>query len=188
MINKIREEKMCCPICDKEHIVPLMENTEAEYNVKCKSGNIVTLIIPSKYYVCDNVSEDNTFVNGTILNSELETLRSFKEKIEGEDIMPYNFHDDDIPKYKKKSQGKKTPRSDHKHNYIDVALVTLYDNGKLTKTSKAVVCSVCGRIKSNDWFGTKTSLTPDELTEMYPVWYRDDYMDMKAYQKNANCK
>jgi transcription elongation factor Elf1 len=186
MINKISEEKMYCPICDKEHIVPLMENTEAEYNVKCKNGNIITLIIPSKYYVCDNVSEDNTFVNGAILNSELETLRKFKEKIEGEDIVPYNFHDNDIPKHKKKSQGKKTPRSDHKHNYIDVALVTLYDNGKLTKTSKAIVCEVCGRIKSNDWFGTKSKMSAEELEKNYPIWYRYDYMDMKATRKPNN--
>jgi hypothetical protein len=70
MINKISEEKMYCPICDKEHIVPLMENTEAEYNVKCKNGNIIT----DRATVSNSINISN---NLTLKSDSTRTISGF---------------------------------------------------------------------------------------------------------------
>lgn len=65
----------------------------------------------------------------------------------------------EVPKYKKKSQAKGQPRSNHKHTYETVLLTTIsetqdYKTGlkkKIYNSFPTKVCTICGRIDKVDW-------------------------------------
>ena len=111
--------------------------------------------------------------------------------------------ENEIPKYKKKSQRKGLPRADHKHKYETVLLTRYYRHnnfktGKpeiITEVIPYNVCSVCGRIKDRNkeekyyksnpkscyFFIKEEHLTEEALS--LPKWYQDDYFDKFAHRK-----
>lgn len=60
---------MYCPACGCMHGVELLSET-ANTTIKGRSVEYVR-----KYYRCDNVSDDNEFVDGRILNENLAAAR-----------------------------------------------------------------------------------------------------------------
>lgn len=101
-----------------------------------------------------------------------------------------DYFEQDIPKYRKKSKNKGRSRANHKHEYIDVALYqpSSYTPGKEV-VSKARVCTVCGRIASEnfgwmlDSFTSNKSSEKEEFCATHEHWYRKRYLDKNAYRK-----
>lgn len=100
--------------------------------------------------------------------------------------------DDEIPAYKKKSNKKGQPRSDHKHTYETVLLTRYYHfNLGEPRTSErkqpTKVCTICGRIDYVDYDESLYEIHPDptvkwarvkELSEKalsLPKWYVDGF-------------
>ena len=63
--------------------------------------------------------------------------------------MNKNFTDNEIPKYKKKSCGKSSAKSKHKHEYVDCLFSVEDSKGKLNKGS---YCKICGKIGEMHYF------------------------------------
>lgn len=111
--------------------------------------------------------------------------------------------ENDIAKYKKKSQAKGQPRSKHKHTYETVLLFANYHHTD-KKTGKPrieqvvtpmKICTICGRVNGVDndpsyYIEEPITYLPflyhkKELSEKalnLPRWYLDDYWDKFAHQ------
>lgn len=94
-------------------------------------------------------------------------------------------YETDIPKHKKKSDGKGTPRADHKHTYETAAICI--KRMIRTKPSKVIckgeVCTICGRVKSLKMFWTDEDETPEDAWRKYPRYFMQDLMDKTAVKE-----
>ena len=109
--------------------------------------------------------------------------------------------EEDIPKYKKRSNKNGQPRSKHKHTYETVLLTTYYKvpdmkTGKTTTRSISLptkVCTICGRINNVDRDESYYELTeiqdsPYRVHEKklsakalsLPKWYAPDFISKFA--------
>ena len=114
--------------------------------------------------------------------------------------MMFNIQDE-IPKYRKKSKAKGQPRSNHKHIYETVLLITPFkvpdvNTGKQIQKERKYptkVCNICGRIDTIDydkkWYNTeehknlKWTYFTKELSDAalkLPVWFCNSYCDKFA--------
>lgn len=108
--------------------------------------------------------------------------------------------EDEVPKYRKKSQKKGKPRADHKHEYKTVLLhrnfASLFDdNHKSFSTTATKVCAICGRIGYVDhdqYELVEISNMPYRIhekviknKESLEKWYCDDYFDKFAHKKEV---
>jgi len=97
-------------------------------------------------------------------------------------------YDNDIPKHKKKSGAKGTPRADHKHKYETAAIrVNRMVGGTPRKIIfKGEVCVVCGRVSNlTNFFGfsSKDTETAEEVWRKYPHYTMDSFMDKVAVKE-----
>lgn len=77
-----------------------------------------------------------------------------------------NLIDDEVPAYKKKSKKKGQPRSDHKHTYETVLLISYfhYNIGEPRVSERkqpTKVCTICGRIDDVDYDESLYDVRPD---------------------------
>ena len=102
-----------------------------------------------------------------------------------------DYSEQEVPKYRKKSQHKGAPRSDHKHQYIEVVLhrPSSIDSSK-ESMAKAKVCTICGRIGHEDYWGwildsiySKNSLERDEYCSTHEHWYAKEPYGKFAFRE-----
>lgn len=76
MITILETKLEFCPLCEKEHLIDLVEDTEYEITIDGQK-----IIYPAKFYRCNQTTrEDNTFSNGKMLDEELKTIKMLRGK------------------------------------------------------------------------------------------------------------
>ena len=75
MITILETKLEFCPLCEKEHLVDLVEDKECEIIFKGQK-----IIYPAKFYICNQTTrKSNTFSTGEMLDQELKTIRFISE-------------------------------------------------------------------------------------------------------------
>lgn len=76
MVTVLETKLEFCPLCEKEHLIDLVEDTEYEITIDEQK-----IIYPAKFYRCNQTNrEDNTFSNGEMFNKELKTIKRLRGK------------------------------------------------------------------------------------------------------------
>ncbi|MEE1502962.1 MAG: hypothetical protein UGF89_01790 [Acutalibacteraceae bacterium] len=93
-------------------------------------------------------------------------------------------YENDIPKHKKKSSAKGTPRADHKHEYETAAIrINRMVQGKPVKIiCKGEVCTICGRVAKLEAFWSHEK-EKDEVWAKYPHYLMADFMSKTAIRE-----
>lgn len=100
-------------------------------------------------------------------------------------------YENDVPKHKKKSGAKGTPRADHKHEYETAAIkINRMVGGTPCKViCKGEVCTICGRVaKLTAFWGVsnKDTETAEEVWEKYPHYLMADFISKTAVKEKTD--